>query len=92
MYEAVPSDVDQVPGHRCGGCSNRAERAERMAQERASQIYTQANAVLADATLKVESAADGLQTVVQQVESQLQESRQQLQDAVSAMYAIRPEE
>lgn len=70
----------------------RAERAERMAQERASQIYTQANAVLADATLKVESAADGLQTVVQQVESQLQESRQQLQDAVSAMYAIRPEE
>lgn len=70
----------------------RAERAERMAQERAAQIYAQANAVLADATLKVEAAADGMQTVAQQMGEQLQASKQQLQEAVAAMYAIRPEE
>lgn len=70
----------------------RAERAERMAQERAAQIYTQANAVLADATLKVEAAADGVQSVAQQMGEQLRASKQQLQDAVAAMYAIRPEE
>ena len=70
----------------------RAERVERMAQERASQIYAKANAVLADATVKVEAAADGMKAVAEQVTAQLQTSQQQLQDAVSAMYAIRPEE
>lgn len=70
----------------------RAERAERMAQERASQIYTQANAVLADATVKVESAAAGITAVADQVSEQLQVAQQQLQDAVSSMYAIRPKD
>ena len=70
----------------------RAEKAERLARERAAQIYAQANAVLADATLKVEAAADGMNTVAAQLAEQLQKSRQELQDAVSAMYAIRPEE
>ena len=70
----------------------RAERTERMAQERASQIYAQANAVLADATLKVQSAADGMKAVAEQVAQQIQASEQQLQEAVTAMYAIRPTE
>lgn len=70
----------------------RAERVERMAQERASQIYAKANAVLADATVKVESAAEGMKAVADQAAAQLQAAEQQLQDAVSAMYAIRPEE
>ena len=70
----------------------RAERVERMAQERASQIYAKANAVLADATVKVEAASGGIKAVVAQVAEQLQTAEQQLQDAVSAMYAIRPEE
>jgi len=70
----------------------RAERVERVAQERASQIYAQANAALADATLKVEAASNGVKAVVAQVSEQLQTAEQQLQDAVSAMYAIRPEE
>ena len=35
----------------------RAERTERMARERSAQIYAQANAVLSEATLKVEDAA-----------------------------------
>jgi len=70
----------------------RAERAERMAQERAAQIYAQANAVLADATLKVQTAADGIKSVAAQVTQQVQASEQQLQEAVAAMYAIRPTE
>lgn len=70
----------------------RAEKAERMARERAAQIYAQANAVLADATTKVEAVSEGMNSVAQQIANQLQASRQQLQDAVSAMYAIRPEE
>lgn len=70
----------------------RAEKAERMARERAARIYAQANAVLADATSKVEAVSEGMNTVAQQIADQLQTSRQQLQDAVSAMYAIRPEE
>lgn len=70
----------------------RAERAERLARERASQIYAQANAVLSDATLKVETASDGMSTVAAQLAQQLQQSQQALQEAVAAMYAIRPEE
>ena len=69
----------------------RAERAERLARERAQQIYDQANAVLADATVKVEAASDGLSTVAAQLSDQLQKSRQDLQEAVAAMYTIRPE-
>lgn len=70
----------------------RAERAERMAQERAAQIYAQANAVLADATAKAETAANGLKATAQQIAGQLEQAQQELQSAVTAMYAIRPEE
>ena len=82
----VPQAGDELEAYR------RAERAERMAQERAAQIYAQANAVLADATVKVQSAADGMQAVAAQVSQQLGKAEQELQDAVAAMYAIRPTE
>ena len=70
----------------------RAERAERMAQERAAQIYAQANAVLADATVKVESVSANMESIAQQISQQLQDSKETLQAAVADMYAIRPEE
>ena len=70
----------------------RAERAERLARDRAAQIYTQANAALADATVKVEAISDGFNTLSQQFTSQLQDAKVQLQEAVASMYAIRPEE
>lgn len=77
----------------------RAERAERLARERAAQIYAQANAALAEATLKVDNASSQIGTTVDQISVQLQEyqnsinsTRAMLQDAVTAMYAIRPEE
>ena len=70
----------------------RAERVERQAQERAAQIYTKANAVLADATAKVNSAADGMKAVAAQMSTQLEAAQQQLDEATAAMYAIRPED
>ena len=70
----------------------RAERAERLARDRAAQIYAQANAALADATVKVEAISDGFNTISQQFTSQLQDAKVQLQEAVASMYAIRPEE
>ena len=70
----------------------RAERAERLAHDRAAQIYAQANAALADATLKVQSAADGMKTIASQVTAQAQQSEQLLQEAAAALYAIRPTE
>lgn len=70
----------------------RAERAERLARERASQIYAQANAALADVTVKVEAISDNMGNLYQQFDSKMQEGKKQLQDAVAALYAIRPEE
>jgi len=77
----------------------RAERAERMAQERAAQIYTQANAVLADASLKVENVSAVIGSVADNITAQLREYQQSvegtkatIEEAVAAMYAIRPEE
>lgn len=68
----------------------RAERAERKAQERATQIYTQANAVLAEATAKVETASNQMSQLVAEVTAKLSASKEDLQKAVDAMYAIRP--
>lgn len=70
----------------------RAERAERLARDRAAQIYSQANAVLADATVKVETISDSMNTLAEQLTSQLQDSKGMLQEAVASLYAIRPEE
>ena len=83
--ETTPSDTE-LEAYR------RAERAERKAQERAAQIYAQANAVLADATGKVESVSDELSELIAQVAAKLQVSKEGLRKAVDAMYAIRPEE
>ena len=83
--ESIPSDTE-LEAYR------RAERAERKAQERAAQIYAQANAVLADVTGKVESVSDELSELIAQVAAKLQVSKEELRKAVDAMYAIRPEE
>lgn len=76
----------------------RAERTERLAKERAEQMYRQANGVIADATVKVNEAAaqigDLSQTVLAQL-SQLQDavagSTAALKDAADVMFTIRPE-
>lgn len=77
----------------------RAERAERVAMERAQQIRTQANAILADTTLKAESAATRIAELADQASTHLQAYRDAIsssqalfQDAISALYSITPEE
>ncbi len=77
----------------------RAERTERVARERAQQIYTQANAVLADVTVKAEAASGQVSAIAEQVNAQLQQyqrtigdTRDALQEAVATLYAIHPEE
>ena len=76
----------------------RAERTERVARERAEQMYRQANAVLADATVKVDDAAALISQMSDKVSGQLSDlqfavtgSKQALCDAVATMYAIRPD-
>lgn len=75
----------------------RAERAERVARERAEQIYQQTNAVLSDATVKVDEAVALISSMAGQLSGQLAQfqcavtgSKQALQDAAATMYAIRP--
>ena len=75
----------------------RAERTERMAKERAELVYHQVNGVLAEASLKVEGVAGEIGGMADQVMRQLTQlqtaigsSKKALNDAVSTMYAIRP--
>lgn len=76
----------------------RAERAERMAQERAEQMYRQASGVIADATVKVNEAADQIGDLSESVLAQLAQlqaavagSNNALKTAAATMYTIRPE-
>ena len=77
----------------------RAERAERIAQERAQQIRTQANAVLADATVKAEAASQQIAELADQANQQLlayqaavTDTQNLFQDVVASLAAIKPEE
>ena len=70
----------------------RAERAERLARDRAGQIYAQANGTLAEVTTKVEAISDGFNAISAQLAQQLDASKLELQEAVASLYAIRPEE
>ena len=77
----------------------RAERTERLAQERADRIYQQAAGTLAQATTHVDTAADLVRQIADRVNSQMEElqqavvgSKNALQDAAATMYSIRTEE
>lgn len=76
----------------------RAEQAERNAKLRAEQIYQQATGTLAQATAQVDEAANRYRRIANQVNVQIAElqaavesSKSALQDAVTTMGAIRPE-
>lgn len=98
----APAPVQEAPVDRTAEeleAYRRAERMERVARERAAQVYQQANGALAEAAVQVDDAArqlgDMADHVAQQV-LQLQHavtgSKQALQDAVAALAAIRPED
>ena len=76
----------------------RAERTERIAQERAQQIVTQANAILADTAAKAEAATARISELASQANTQLQAYQEAVsgtqavfQEAVDALCAIKPE-
>lgn len=76
----------------------RAERAERVAQERAQQIYTQANAILADAAVKAEAESARLAKLAEQADAQLKvyqeaiaDTQALFRDATAALYGLKPE-
>ena len=75
----------------------RAERTERYARERAENLYHQANGALADASVKVDDAAQQFSQMTDKVVAQLSElqnavasSKQALRDAAATLYTIRP--
>ena len=77
----------------------RAERTERVARDRAQQIYTQAHAVLADVTLKAEAASEQFSAISQQIGEQMsayqqsvETTRQTFQEAVATLYTIHSDE
>ena len=83
---AICSESGELEAYR------RAERAEREAKERAAQIYAQTNAVLSDATLKIDTAANEMTARMQSWVEAVEDARTALQDAATAMYTIRPED
>ena len=70
----------------------RAERAERLAKERAEQLTAQINGVLAEATTRMEAVSEDLTEAVDNLSAKLAASKQELKGAVDALYAIRPQE
>ena len=93
LAKAPTADANELEVYR------RAERTERLARERAAQIYSQANAVLSDATSKVDSAAVEIGAVVDQMAGYMQAAQDSvsstkgiLQDAAATLSAIRSEE
>lgn len=75
----------------------RAERAERVANERVSQLYQQANGALAEATLrtdetavKISSMADHITAQLTEMQAVLATGKNAMKDAAAAMYAVRP--
>lgn len=77
----------------------RAERAERMANERSAQICEKANSVLADASCQVDAAAaaidaaaEGLNAQLEAYKSAVEDAKATLHGAVTAIGAIRPQD
>ena len=75
----------------------RAERAERLAKNRVSQMYAQANAAIADTSANLDAAAANLGQVAQETLEKIQAlqaavtgSKQIITDAAAALGTIRP--
>ena len=77
----------------------RAERIERLAKERAEQLYQQTNGALAEASVRVDEAAGQIGQLSDRVMEQLAQlqqavsgTKQIMREATQVMYAIRPQE
>ncbi len=77
----------------------RAERMERQARERAEQVNSRTNGILADAAVKLDTAAGDVASLANSVLAQLEQlcsavdsSKQVLQNASQALYGVGAEE
>ena len=77
----------------------RAEKTERLANERAQRICEKTNATLAEACVKAEEVAMQISLAAQQATEQLKgyeqavlDAKDAFQETVDALYAIHPEE
>lgn len=75
----------------------RAERAERIAQERVALLYAQANGLLADATVKADESVALISELTDEVfaklnalQNALSSGANTIRDTAAAMYAIKP--
>ena len=75
----------------------RAERAERVAQERVNQLYEQANGVIAQTTAKVDDSAVQISSLTVRImedlnalRSAVEANRDTLKNAAADLYTIRP--
>lgn len=66
----------------------RAEKTERLAKDRAQQIYEKAEEV----ATQISTAADQAAAQMQACEQAVQDAKGTLQETVNALYAVRPEE
>lgn len=76
----------------------RAERAERMARERADLVYRQTNGILNEASIRVNEMADQVVPIADQILMQITQlqnavnsTKQSLQDAVVIINTLRPD-
>ena len=91
MPAAISTTEEELEAYR------RAERAERMAKTRVSQMYAQANAAIADTAANLDAAAADLGKVAQEAMEKIQalqtavtSSKQVITNAAVALGAIRP--
>lgn len=107
LEEAVAARMQAEEAHTATRCHveqeleayRRAERMERLARERAEQIYSRTNGILADATAQVDGVADQIGTMADTVMRQLEQlrgvvgsSKEALKSAAESLYTLRPEE
>lgn len=91
LADAQRQSDDELEAYR------RAERAERIAKERVTQLYDQANGALAEATVRTDetatqicAAADAVIAQLTELQDLLRQGKITMKDAATSMYAIRP--
>ena len=92
LIQASGTNVKELETYR------RAERVERMAQERAAQVYRQTTEILSDAASKVDAVAGEIGNFAQQVTGQLAQlqsavvsSKTVLHDTAATIATLQPE-
>ena len=96
--QAATAEKNQTPTEEELAAYRRAERAERVAKTRVSQMYIRANAALADTAANLDETAAGLGKAaaaameqIRVLQTAVADSKQVLSDAAVVLGSIRPE-